>query len=159
MISMPNSKPSDSLTPTVTPRLLLAREVGERFFRVSASLQDLFSTIAGRHGLSVTQARLLRLVYEPMPQQNLADAMGVDAPRVSQLTKELEGLGFVDRVVDDVDRRVKRAQLTADGQRVLLQISQELVGASPLATALTMEQLSLLSSCLESLEAAIKGPG
>lgn len=53
------------------------------------------------------------------PQQELADALAMDANNVVLLLNELEDLGHVSRRRDPADRRRHLVELTPDGRRAL----------------------------------------
>jgi DNA-binding MarR family transcriptional regulator len=53
------------------------------------------------------------------PQQELGDALCMDANNVVLLLNELEDLGYVERRRDPDDRRRHRVEITPEGRRVL----------------------------------------
>src|ERR1700679_3395958 len=75
-------------------------------------------------GLSPAQASALgtvnRLTNPTLGE--LAAAREVQPPTVTRLGGSLENAGLVARETDDVDRRVVRIKITADGRRNLLRI-------------------------------------
>jgi DNA-binding MarR family transcriptional regulator len=75
-------------------------------------------------GLSPAQASALgtvnRLTNPTLGE--LAAAEQVQPPTVTRLVASLENAGLVARETDDVDRRVVRIKITADGRRNLLRI-------------------------------------
>jgi DNA-binding MarR family transcriptional regulator len=58
--------------------------------------------------------------HDGAPQQELADALCMDANNVVLLLNELEDLGHVERRRDPHDRRRHRVELTGSGRRALI---------------------------------------
>jgi DNA-binding MarR family transcriptional regulator len=91
------------------------------------------------------------------PQQELADALGVDANMVVLLLNELEEQGYVERRRDAEDRRRHRVQITDSGQAALARteparraIEEEILGALSAEERATLA--SLLSRAVYGLE-------
>jgi len=84
--------------------------------RLSQSVAQFLGT-----SYSINSARysLLRALYftqeKRLPQSEVAKAMNVTSPNVTQLIDALEREGLVERVVSETDRRVTLAQLTPEG--------------------------------------------
>jgi DNA-binding MarR family transcriptional regulator len=57
-----------------------------------------------------------RLVEGSRPVGEIASALGVTSQAVSKAVRELEALGYVERVTDPDDARVRRVALTARGR-------------------------------------------
>ncbi len=76
-------------------------------------------------GLTMPQLRLMYLVRQSQGQSagEIADGMLVGPATVTGLTTRLLNQGLLRREEDTNDRRMKRFWLTADGERVLGQIS------------------------------------
>jgi len=91
------------------------------------------------------------------PQQELADALGVDANMVVLLLNELEEKGYVERRRDARDRRRHRVQITEQGQAALDRteparraIEEEILGALSAEERATLADL--LSRAVYGLE-------
>ena len=56
-----------------------------------------------------------QLVEGPRPVGEVAENLGVSSQAISKAARELEGLGYVERVTDPADARVRRLTLTARG--------------------------------------------
>src|SRR3954465_8197089 len=73
-----------------------------------------------RFGLNSARYSLLRALYftdgHRLPQSEVARAMNVTSPNVTQLIDALEREGLVERAISESDRRVTYAQLTKDGE-------------------------------------------
>lgn len=72
-------------------------------------------------GMHLRQLMALSYVrdHDPAPQQELAEALCMDANNVVLLLNELEGLGYVARRRDPGDRRRHVVELTGRGARAL----------------------------------------
>jgi DNA-binding MarR family transcriptional regulator len=91
------------------------------------------------------------------PQQELCDALGVDANMVVLLLNELEDKGYVERRRDARDRRRHRVQITEKGQDALARteparraIEEEILGALSAEERATLA--NLLSRAVYGLE-------
>jgi DNA-binding MarR family transcriptional regulator len=91
------------------------------------------------------------------PQQELGDALGMDANMVVLLLNELEDQGFVERRRDPEDRRRHRVQITHQGEVALARteparraIEEEILGALSAEERATLA--SLLSRAVYGLE-------
>jgi DNA-binding MarR family transcriptional regulator len=91
------------------------------------------------------------------PQQELADALGMDANMVVLLLNELEDQGYVERRRDPDDRRRHRVQITRKGHVALARteparrtIEEEILGALSAEERATLA--SLLSRAVYGLE-------
>ncbi len=91
------------------------------------------------------------------PQQELCDALGVDANMVVLLLNELEDKGYVERRRDANDRRRHRVQITPKGKAALARteparraIEEEILGALNAEERATLA--NLLSRAVYGLE-------
>lgn len=145
--------PSNSRRPPVrSPRSLLARDVGEAIVRLTATIDTAFAEATADTGLTQLEARLLRAAEASPSQGELAGILGVDAARVSTLTRALEERGLLRRVRGRGDRRIRRSELTDAGHAVVAQIGRRLSALSPLPGGLDDEQLVILRALLAELE-------
>ena len=69
-------------------------------------------------GLTVPQAKLIAHLEEPTRMSDLAERSLCDPSSITSLVVRLERDGFVERVADADDGRVRRVVLTAAGRRV-----------------------------------------
>lgn len=82
-------------------------------------LEARMETALGAAGLSMAKYGVLELLVaagEPLPLSELAARASCVRSNMTQLVDRLEAEGLVQRVDDPADRRVKRAQLTAEGR-------------------------------------------
>jgi DNA-binding MarR family transcriptional regulator len=94
------------------------------------------------------------------PQQELGDALGMDANMVVLLLNELEDRGYVERRRDREDRRRHRVQITPEGQAALDRteparraIEEEILGA------LSAEERATLAALLSRAVYGLEHPG
>src|SRR3954451_2175526 len=66
-----------------------------------------------------------QLVDGPRPVGEIAANLGVTSQAISKMVRELEALEYVERVVDALDARVRRVDLTARG-RAAIQVGRDL---------------------------------
>ncbi len=102
----------------------LTRDLLESLTTVSRRLRTLFNARVTAHGLTYPRARaLIFLLRKPgMTQSELACRMDVEQPTVVRLLDRMEEHNLIRRVHDEDDRRVKKIQLTHEGE-----VSGELV--------------------------------
>ena len=82
--------------------------------------QSVSQYLAANFNINTSRYSLLRALYftpdKRLPQSEVARAMNVTSPNVTQLIDALEREGLVERVVSETDRRVSYAQLTDEGR-------------------------------------------
>lgn len=107
--------------------------------------------------LKASDIRVLFCIYhEPQsdPQgmmvSQISSCLHVTSPTVTQLIKELEAKGLVERAMDESDRRVIRVRLTADGIDVVTKaqevVSEAFHGLTEYLGEQDSEQLAVLLS-------------
>lgn len=70
--------------------------------------------------LSPPQAITLRMLADTcLPMGSVADLLSCDASNMTGIADRLEERGYVERVADPTDRRVKLLQITKSGRRLL----------------------------------------
>jgi DNA-binding MarR family transcriptional regulator len=129
----------------------------EALFRVSALLDPLRLRIWDAEGLTVTQLRLLRWVFEEegLSNADLADRLYVTRPSVSALLERLERGGFLRREVSPSDRRGIRIWLEERGRRAVQSLRQETRDyAAGLIEALDDTKLAEVAGSLEAVAEA-----
>jgi MarR family transcriptional regulator, 2-MHQ and catechol-resistance regulon repressor len=131
---------------------------------VSASdaLVDQFKKLFQRHGLTLTQFNLLRLLLTG-PESGetcgvLRDRMLHRVPDITRLVDRMERDGLVERLRAKHDRRVVLIQITAEGQRRCEAVYPELIRVHDAQfPGLSEAELSELERLLRLAEAAAKG--
>lgn len=89
----------------------------------SFAVIDVLTAAAARHGLSLTQLRLLGILRDRSPSMAaIADHLGLDRSSVSGLIDRAERRGLVSRRTSADDARVTIIDLTAGG----LELAEEL---------------------------------
>ncbi|MCW3033133.1 MAG: marR family transcriptional regulator [Solirubrobacterales bacterium] len=85
-----------------------------------------FAERVGPLGLTPPEAGILRRLGQVpgQSQRELADALGMHAPRLVALIDELEERGLVTRARDPEDRRNYAISLTDDGRRTLAELAR-----------------------------------
>src|SRR5271155_3537520 len=102
--------------------------------------------------------------HDRTPQQELAEALCMDANNVVLLLNELEDLGYVARRRDPEDRRRHLVELTAEGSRVLrsAELAQETIEDDVLRALDPSERAilwQLLTRALQGAEPDAPGSG
>lgn len=103
----------------------------------------------------ISYARWVTLIYlqrmgEGMPQRELADLMGIEAPTLVRTLDQLERLGLIERRPHPQDRRAKTVHLSAAASRDLAAFSQ--AAATVRAELLEGIDDSELEACCSVLE-------
>ena len=107
-----------------------------------------FVEIAHELGLAPQQAGALRMLGEPVPMGNLADALHCDSSNVTGLVDRLEQRGLVRRESAPGDRRVKLLVLTEEGKRLRREITRRFSEPPAQLTSLPKRDQRLLRDIL-----------
>jgi DNA-binding MarR family transcriptional regulator len=140
-------------------------EAKETAARISALMRHVFAYDRGHQlrviddsGLTMTQTKALLelggLGRDGKPQQvsDLAETFMVSVPSMSRAVDALVKSGYVTRLEDPEDRRVRRVAITADGKKLvdtLLVVRQ--AGLQAFAETLTAAQRRKLDAAVDSL--------
>jgi len=133
--------------------LLLTRLAKQVFRRSSEEL-------LGMHMRLLMALSYLR-DHDGAPQQEMAEAMCMDANNLVLLLNELDGLGHVERRRDPEDRRRHRVQITGAGREALerAERSQEAVEDDVLQALDPEERATLWRLLAKALEGAERAAG
>jgi DNA-binding MarR family transcriptional regulator len=82
--------------------------------------------IQAEYGLKPPQFFALQALDEPVPMSSVANVLRCDRSAVTWITDRLEERGYVERLADPSDRRVKLLALTDEGRRVREEIRARL---------------------------------
>ena len=82
--------------------------------------------IQAEYGLKPPQFFALQAMDEPVPMSSVANVLRCDRSAVTWITDRLEERGYVERLADPRDRRVKLLALTDEGRRVREEIRARL---------------------------------
>ncbi|MFF4247507.1 MarR family winged helix-turn-helix transcriptional regulator [Streptomyces sp. NPDC001822] len=112
---------------------------------------DDLTVVAGRHGLSSSQARALIALNDPMPMSALAGHLVCDASNATGLIGRMEVRGLVTRTPAPGDRRSKVASRTAEGTELAHRIRTEMRAVHGALEALTAQERTALLPLLNRL--------
>ena len=107
-----------------------------------------FPAIAQELGLHPGQAIVVRLLAEPRPMGELAEAMHCDNSNITGIVDRLEERGLVERQPADYDRRVKLIALTPDGTRLREELNTRVAEPPEALTRLSAEDQRTLRDIL-----------
>jgi DNA-binding MarR family transcriptional regulator len=87
--------------------------------QLSFLVQGVLGQVAGEHGLSIVQLRLLGVLRDRTPGMlELARHLGLDKSSMTGLVDRAERRGLVRRAADPHDGRAVQVSLTSEGQRL-----------------------------------------
>jgi len=87
--------------------------------QLSFLVQGVLGQVAGEHGLSIVQLRLLGVLRDRTPGMlELARHLGLDKSSMTGLVDRAERRGLVRRATDPHDGRAVQVSLTSEGQRL-----------------------------------------
>jgi DNA-binding MarR family transcriptional regulator len=106
-------------------------ELPTRLLLFSSLVQEHLGATAASFGLTFQQAWALRILDEPRPMGELAEAMRCDPSNVTGIVDRLEGRGLIRRRMDEHDRRVRRLEVTPTGRTLRRRFEQRLSTGMP----------------------------
>lgn len=101
-----------------------------RLARAAAGYYRDLTAAAALHGLTMTQAKMLILLRQPLPMRALAGRLACDASNITGLVDRLEARGLVSRHADAADRRIKNVVATEEGREAVRLIRADMRGTS-----------------------------
>jgi DNA-binding MarR family transcriptional regulator len=104
--------------PTTKARVDPATEAWALFMDLFGSDRPRMLDIQAEYGLKPPQFFALNALDEPQPMSHIAEMLRCDRSAVTWITDRLEERGYVERLADERDRRVKLLALTDEGRRV-----------------------------------------
>jgi DNA-binding MarR family transcriptional regulator len=138
------------------------RDAISSFSRVNTVLEPLRIQIWETYGVTVTQLRLMYLIHErgEPSLRDLAQVLRITGPTLSGIVDRLIDRKVVDRRHDDVDRRIVRVSLTAEGEsllRILEYAGRSVLGEAfeAIGTAATLRLAADLASFADALNTVI----
>lgn len=108
------------------------------------------------YALTPEEADTLMLIrhFNGLTQSRLAQILGKDKAAITRLMNSLVKSGLVERAQDLQDRRVIRAQITAEGERAFVQVWPEITRLSDLAlSGISEAELAALCRTLAAINA------
>jgi DNA-binding MarR family transcriptional regulator len=134
--------------PTTKARVEPAAEAWQLFMDLFGSDRPRMLDIQAEYGLKPPQFFALNALDEPQPMSHIADMLRCDRSAVTWITDRLEERGYVERLADERDRRVKLLALTDEGRRVREEIRARLSTPPPALTRLTAAEQRMLRDLL-----------
>jgi MarR family transcriptional regulator, organic hydroperoxide resistance regulator len=133
-----------------TPLARLAGEVWEAMFQAVMARKEHLAAVAGKFGMTLAQAHLLRLVqFGPArTMTSLAEALACDASNITGIVDRLESRGLIMRGNASHDRRIKSIFLTPRGNAVVGQLTAAFLEPPPELRHLSDTQLKKLHELL-----------
>src|SRR4051812_26698224 len=110
----------------VTTRAEPAAEAWQLCMRLFGENRPRMLDIQAEYGLKPPQFFALQALDEPVPMLSVANVLRCDRSAVTWITDRLEERGYVERLADPHDRRVKLLALTDEGRRVREEIMDRL---------------------------------
>ncbi len=99
--------------------------------------------------LSPPQGITLRMLADsPLPMGSVADLLSCDASNMTGIADRLEERGFVERIADPTDRRVKLLQITNTGRQLLDVMDAPLIDEFEGIASLSMDERRQLAALL-----------
>jgi MarR family transcriptional regulator, organic hydroperoxide resistance regulator len=167
-----NASPSTPASPEQTARaaerpVSAALDIGDYVSGTAGEAWALMTRLLFRHGkprfpaiaqeldLHPGQAIALRVLDEPRPMGEMAEAMHCDNSNITGIVDRLEERGIVERRVAEHDRRVKLIALTSDGTRLREELNRRLAEPpEPLTRLSAADQQALRDVLGRALDAA-----
>ncbi|WP_328346942.1 MarR family transcriptional regulator [Streptomyces violaceus] len=112
----------------------------ERLAHAAAGYYRDLTAAAALHGLTMTQAKMLILLRQPLPMRALAGRLACDASNITGLVDRLEARGLVSRHADAADRRIKNVVATEEGREAVRLIRADMRGTSEAFARLDEEE-------------------
>lgn len=109
---------------------------------------------SARWGLTPAQGLVLVILTseEPRTMQELSDLLCCDASNITGLTERLEAKGYIERITDATDKRVRRVSLTEAGSECREAILRELQSTETIdLSGLTGEEKLALNKLMTKL--------
>ncbi|MGH2960714.1 MAG: MarR family winged helix-turn-helix transcriptional regulator [Solirubrobacterales bacterium] len=158
--SAPGSPPGPVIAAPERPKLAAALDIAEYASGTAGEAWALLARLLFLHGkprfpaiareldLHPGQAIVVRLLAEPCPMGELAEAMHCDNSNITGIVDRLEERGLVERQPAEYDRRVKLIALTPDGVRLREELNVRMAEPPEPLTALSEKDQKALRDIL-----------
>ncbi|EKU93190.1 transcriptional repressor MprA [Alloiococcus otitis] len=92
--------------------------------RTNNRMTDAAKADVTHHGLNINEFAVLEVLYHKGPQriQHIKEKILIASSSTTYIIDKLADKGYIDRVRDQVDRRIYYAQLTRSGEQVMDEI-------------------------------------
>ena len=104
----------------------VAREAWQALFEVFGRYRPRMLAVQSEYGLKPPMVFAMQELDEPKPMGQIARVLQCDSSNVTWITDRLEERGYVERLSDPKDRRVRLIALTDEGRRVREEIHERL---------------------------------
>lgn len=104
-----------------------AHAVSSLYRAANAARSHLTNTVLRPHDLTWTGFLVLWLlwIWGTMETRQVAESVGISKATLTGVVKTLVARGLVDRMPSDVDRRLVELRLSAEGQRLMVELYPE----------------------------------
>ena len=127
----------EAATPTSPKRVPPSYQAWAAIFELFGRYKPTMLAIQGEYGLRPPMVFAMKELDSPKPMGKIATVLQCDNSAVTWITDRLEERGFVERLADPKDRRVKLMALTDEGRRVRDEIDRRLAEPPPEIASLT----------------------
>ncbi|WP_425307269.1 MarR family transcriptional regulator [Ammonicoccus fulvus] len=111
-----------------------------------------FAEAVAERGLTSQQARAMFILGDsPRTMREMAEFLRCDASNITGIADRLTAQGFLERVADPTDRRVKRLELTPDGRDAVDALGVHLQDSPGITQRLTDAERDQLTTLLRKL--------
>ena len=125
-----------------------AHEAWARVFELFSRYKPTMLAIQEEYGLRPPMVFALKELDDPKPMGRLAEILHCDGSNITWITDRLEERGYVERLSDPKDRRVRLIALTDEGRRVRDEIDDRLSEPPPELRALSVADQRALRDVL-----------
>jgi DNA-binding MarR family transcriptional regulator len=135
-------------------------ELGYLLARLGSQAHGAWAKVLETYDMAPSQFIMLKIIagFGAAHQQEISDAMGIDARNAGGIVDKLVAMKLVDRVRDSDDRRKQILRATSKGKSLISKINvDENRSESDFAAGLTEDQREQLRSLLQKLFSARRG--
>ncbi|KIP87724.1 MarR family transcriptional regulator [Stenotrophomonas maltophilia] len=140
-------------------RTRLQMQLSSGLLQSGRQWQRLADTALGSHGISTACTMPLLMIGRSgggIRQVTLAQQLGLEGPSLVRLLDKLSASGLVRRECDASDRRANLLWLTDEGQALVSELEQKLIGLrQDVFGALSMDELRAVLKVWQLLSAAV----
>lgn len=140
------------------------QQAGVGLLRTADVLRQRFSDVCGRHGITLQQYNVLRILRgarpEPLPTMEIADRMIERTPGITRLLDRLDRKGLATRERCAEDRRQVLCSITSEGLALLESLDEPMDREDRAALeALDDDEIAVLNRLLDRVLEANRGGG
>lgn len=134
------------------------RSLGKQISYIGRTIRWIADRELKPTGLSTATFLLVRVIHHSpgITQNELGEVAQIDKATVAKSVAKLESLGYLSRVPDDQDGRIRRLYVTDAGQRVMPAVQSALRHVTEICTTnLTESEIAQLFDLLDRVEDAV----